>query len=249
MPNKTVLITGSSRGIGAASARLFAKQGWAVCINYINNKEAAEKIAGEVSACNVPVMTVQADVSKEEEVKRLFDELDAEFGRLDSLINNAGILLPQSRLSGMDAERLNHLFATNVTSCFLCSREAVKRMSTAEGGSGGSIVNVSSIAATLGAPNEYTDYAATKGAMDTFTRGLALEVAAEGIRVNAVRPGIIETTIHADGGEPGRPQRLAPKIPMQRSGTPEEVAEAIYWLASEKSSYATGTFIEVTGGR
>ncbi|MEQ8313658.1 MAG: glucose 1-dehydrogenase [Gammaproteobacteria bacterium] len=249
MPNKTVLITGSSRGIGAASARLFAKQGWAVCINYINNKEAAEKIAGEVAACDVPVITVQADVSKEEEVKRLFDELDAKFGRLDSLINNAGILLPQSRLSGMDAERLNHLFATNVTSCFLCSREAVKRMSTAEGGSGGSIVNVSSIAATLGAPNEYTDYAATKGAMDTFTRGLALEVAAEGIRVNAVRPGIIETTIHADGGEPGRPQRLAPKIPMQRSGTPEEVAEAIYWLASEKSSYATGTFIEVTGGR
>lgn len=249
MPNKTVLITGSSRGIGAASARLFAQQGWAVCINYINNKEAAEKTAGEVAACDVPVMTVQADVSKEEEVKRLFDQLDAEFGRLDSLINNAGILLPQSRLSGMDAERLNHLFATNVTSCFLCSREAVKRMSNKERGSGGTIVNVSSIAATLGAPNEYTDYAATKGAMDTFTRGLALEVAAEGIRVNAVRPGIIETTIHADGGEPGRPQRLAPKIPMQRSGTPEEVAEAIYWLASEKSSYATGTFIEVTGGR
>lgn len=249
MPNKTVLITGSSRGIGAATARLFAQQGWAVCINYINNKEAAEKIAGEVASCDVPVITVQADVSKEEEVKRLFDQLDAEFGRLDSLINNAGILLPQSRLSGMDADRLNHLFATNVTSCFLCSREAVKRMSNKEGGSGGTIVNVSSIAATLGAPNEYTDYAATKGAMDTFTRGLALEVAAEGIRVNAVRPGIIETTIHADGGEPGRPQRLAPKIPMQRSGTPEEIAEAIYWLASEKSSYATGTFIEVTGGR
>lgn len=249
MAEKIAVITGSSRGIGAATARLFAAEGWSVCINYVKDAEAANKVAAEVTALGVSAIAVQANVAEEADVLRLFDTVDKELGTLTALINNAGILLPQSRLSGMNAERLNKLFATNVTSCFLCSREAVKRMSTKEGGTGGSIVNVSSIAATLGAPNEYTDYAATKGAMDTFSRGLALEVAGEGIRVNAVRPGIIETTIHADGGEPGRPARLAPLIPMQRSGTPEEVAQAIYWLASDKSSYATGTFIDVTGGR
>lgn len=249
MSQKTVLITGSSRGIGAATARLFAQHGYSVCINYRNNREAAENIAEEVKATGVDCIAVQADVSQEADVLRLFESFDKEMGSLNVLINNAGILLPQSRLSGITAERLNKLLVTNVTSCFLCSREAVRRMSTKEGGQGGSIVNVSSIAATLGAPNEYTDYAATKGAMDTFTRGLALEVAGEGIRVNAVRPGIIKTTIHADGGEPGRPERLAPLIPMQRSGQPEEVAEAIYWLASERSSYVTGTFIDITGGR
>lgn len=249
MSQKTVLITGSSRGIGAATARLFAQHGYSVCINYRNNREAAENIAEEVKATGVDCTTVQADVSQEADVLRLFESFDKEMGSLNVLINNAGILLPQSRLSGITAEWLNKLLVTNVTSCFLCSREAVRRMSTKEGGQGGSIVNVSSIAATLGAPNEYTDYAATKGAMDTFTRGLALEVAGEGIRVNAVRPGIIKTTIHADGGEPGRPERLAPLIPMQRSGQPEEVAEAIYWLASERSSYVTGTFIDITGGR
>ena len=249
MNKQVVLITGSSRGIGAATAKLFAEHGYTVCINYRNNADAAESVAEEVRSKNVECITVQADVSLESDVLRLFETLDNELGSLASLINNAGILLPQSRLSGIDAERLNKLLVTNVTSCFLCSREAVKRMSTKEGGRGGTIVNVSSIAATLGAPNEYTDYAATKGAMDTFTRGLALEVAAEGIRVNAVRPGIIETTIHADGGEPGRPERLAPLLPMKRSGTPAEVAEAIYWLASEKSSYATGTFIDLAGGR
>lgn len=249
MSQKTVLITGSSRGIGAATARLFAQHGYSVCINYRNNREAAETVADEVKAAGVDCITVQADVSQEADVLRLFESFDKEMGSLNVLINNAGILLPQSRLSGITAERLNKLLVTNVTSCFLCSREAVRRMSTKEGGPGGSIVNVSSIAATLGAPNEYTDYAATKGAMDTFTRGLALEVAGEGIRVNAVRPGIIETTIHADGGEPGRPARLAPLIPMQRSGQAEEVAEAIYWLGSEKSSYVTGTFIDITGGR
>lgn len=249
MSAKVVVITGSSRGIGAATARLFANEGWSVCINYVNNAEAAQAVANEVSAHGVPAITVQANVAIEADVMRLFDTVDKELGTLNSLINNAGILLPQSRLSGMNADRLDKLLSTNVTSCFLCSREAVRRMSTKEGGNGGTIVNVSSIAATLGAPNEYTDYAATKGAMDTFTRGLALEVADEGIRVNAVRPGIIETTIHADGGEPGRPQRLAPLTPMKRSGTPDEVAEAIYWLASDKSSYTTGTFIDITGGR
>ncbi|MCG8412906.1 MAG: SDR family oxidoreductase [Pseudomonadales bacterium] len=247
--DRIVLITGSSRGIGAASARLFAANGWGVCINYINNAAAAEAVAKDVRAYDVPCTTVQGDVSKEDDVLRVFETVDSELGTLSSLVNNAGILLPQSRLSGINAERLNKLLITNVTSCFICSREAVKRMSTNEGGKGGTIVNVSSIAATLGAPNEYTDYAATKGAMDTFTRGLALEVAGEGIRVNAVRPGIIDTDIHADGGEPGRVQRLGPMVPMQRGGTAEEIAEAIYWLASEKSSYATGTFIDLAGGR
>lgn len=249
MSKKIVLITGSSRGIGAASARLFAANGWAVAINYVSNKAAVEQVAKEVEAYNVPSVVVQADVTKEDEAIRLFETVDNELGTLTSLVNNAGILLPQSRLLGMNAERVNKILTTNVTSCFLCSREAVRRMSTKEGGAGGTIVNVSSIAATLGAPNEYTDYAASKGAIDTFTRGLALEVADEGIRVNAVRPGIIETTIHADGGEPDRPKRLAPLLPMKRSGTPEEVAEAIYWLACEKSSYATGTFIDLAGGR
>lgn len=249
MSDKIAVITGSSRGIGAATARLFASHGYVVCINYLSNAKAAQSVAREIEASGAACFLVQADVAQEDDVLRLFETVDEQPGKLSVLVNNAGILLPQSRLSGINAERLNKLLTTNVTSCFLCSREAVRRMSTKQGGQGGSIVNVSSIAATLGAPNEYTDYAATKGAMDTFTRGLALEVAAEGIRVNAVRPGIIETTIHADGGEPGRPQRLAPLIPMQRSGEPEEVAEAIYWLASEKSSYVTGTFIDITGGR
>ena len=246
---KIAVITGSSRGIGAATARLFASHDYAVCINYRSNESAANEVRAELEQFDVPVLLVQADVSQEQGAIRLFEMVDAELGPLTTLINNAGILLPQSRLLGMDAERINRLLTTNVTSCFLCSREAVKRMSTERGGKGGSIVNVSSIAATLGAPNEYTDYAASKGAMDTFTRGLAIEVAGEGIRVNAVRPGVIDTTIHADGGEPGRVARIGPTVPMQRGGTPEEVAEAIYWLASPKSSYATGTFIDLSGGR
>ena len=246
---KIVVITGSSRGIGAASAKLFAENGYGVCINYLNSADAASAVAEEVKAFNVPCITVQADVSEEAGALKLFTEVDAKLGKISSLVNNAGILLPQSRLLGIDADRINKLLMTNVTSCFLCSREAVKRMSTKSGGTGGSIVNVSSIAATFGSPNEYTDYAASKGAMDTFTRGLALEVAAEGIRVNAVRPGIIDTEIHADGGEPGRVARLGPTVPLQRGGTAEEVAEAIYWLACDKSSYVTGTFIDVAGGR
>ena len=243
------LITGSSRGIGAASARLFARHGYAICINYLRNEEAAESVAMDVRAAGVACITVQADVSLETDTLRLFETVDRELGTLTTLVNNAGILLKQSRLLGMDADRINKLFTTNVTSCFICSREAVKRMSTASGGEGGTIVNVSSIAAVLGSPNEYTDYAATKGAIDTFTRGLALEVAGEGIRVNGVRPGIIDTTIHADGGEPGRVQRLGPTVPLGRGGTAEEIAEAIYWLASDKSSYATGTTIDLSGGR
>ncbi len=246
---KTVLITGSSRGIGAASAKLFAQHGWGVCLNYVNNRDAAEEVAEAVRSFDVPCSIVQGDVSQEEDVLRVFEHIDKEFNSLDSLINNAGILLVQSRLTGMDAERVNKILTTNVTSCFLCSREAVKRMSTNEGGNGGTIVNVSSIAAKLGAPNEYTDYAASKGAVDSLTRGLAVEVAAEGIRVNAVRPGVIYTDIHADGGEPGRVDRVGRMAPMQRGGTAEEVAEAIYWLASEKSSYSTGTFIDLAGGR
>jgi NAD(P)-dependent dehydrogenase (short-subunit alcohol dehydrogenase family) len=250
MPERPIaLITGSSRGIGAASARLFARHGYAICINYLRNEEAAESVAMDVRAAGVACITVQADVSLEADTLRLFETVDKKLGALTTLVNNAGILLKQSRLLGMDANRINKLFTTNVTSCFICSREAVTRMSTANGGEGGTIVNVSSIAAVLGSPNEYTDYAATKGAIDTFTRGLALEVAGEGIRVNGVRPGIIDTTIHADGGEPGRVQRLGPTVPLGRGGTAEEIAEAIYWLASDKSSYATGTTIDLSGGR
>jgi NAD(P)-dependent dehydrogenase (short-subunit alcohol dehydrogenase family) len=250
MPERPIaLITGSSRGIGAASARLFARHGYAICINYLRNEEAAESVAMDVRAAGVACITVQADVSLEADTLRLFETVDKKLGALTTLVNNAGILLKQSRLLGMDANRINKLFTTNVTSCFICSREAVTRMSAANGGEGGTIVNVSSIAAVLGSPNEYTDYAATKGAIDTFTRGLALEVAGEGIRVNGVRPGIIDTTIHADGGEPGRVQRLGPTVPLGRGGTAEEIAEAIYWLASDKSSYATGTTIDLSGGR
>ena len=250
MPERPIaLITGSSRGIGAASARLFARHGYAICINYLRNEEAAESVAMDVRAAGVACITVQADVSLEADTLRLFETVDKKLGALTTLVNNAGILPKQSRLLGMDANRINKLFTTNVTSCFICSREAVTRMSAANGGDGGTIVNVSSIAAVLGSPNEYTDYAATKGAIDTFTRGLALEVAGEGIRVNGVRPGIIDTTIHADGGEPGRVQRLGPTVPLGRGGTAEEIAEAIYWLASDKSSYATGTTIELSGGR
>lgn len=247
--NPIVVITGSSRGIGAASARLFASHGYDVCINYRANKEAAIEVQKEIEQLGTRSIVVQADVSLEDDVVRLFEAVDEQLGRLDVLINNAGILMQQSRLEDLSAERVNKLLITNVTSCFICSREAVKRMSIKHGGEGGAIVNVSSVAATLGAPNEYTDYAATKGAIDTLTRGLAVEVAGEGIRVNGVRPGIIDTEIHADGGEPGRVQRLASAIPIQRGGTAEEVAQGIYWLASKEASYAAGAIIDLTGGR
>jgi len=245
---KVVIITGAGRGIGAACALLFARKGYAVCINYKSDAGSARKLAESISADGGKCMTVQADVAREEEVVRLFSHVDEAFGPVSVLVNNVGILKKQSRLENMTADRINAILSNNVTSYFLCCREAVKHMSTRHGGVGGTIVNVSSGAARSGSPNEYIDYAASKGAIDTLTKGLSLEVAAEGIRVNCVRPGLIHTDIHADGGEPERIQRLKNNIPVKRGGQAEEVAEAIYWLASEKSSYSTGTYIDVTGG-
>ena len=247
--NKIALITGSSRGIGAATARHLARQGYDICLNYRQNSERAEQLADELGQFEIRVITEQADVSVESEVDRLFRQIDRRLGRLDALVNNAGILLPQSRVEKMTAERINTLLTTNVTSCFLCCREAVKRMATARGGQGGAIVNVSSVAARLGAPYEYVDYAASKAAIDTLTIGLSKEVAEEAIRVNSVRPGFIYTDMHADGGEPGRVDRMAPDIPMRRGGKPEEVATAIGWLLSDEASYVTGSIIEAAGGR
>ena len=246
---KTMIITGAGRGIGAATAVLAAQQGFAVIVNYHKNKIAAEKVVADIIAAGGEAAAVQADISKESDVLKLFAETDRLFGNLSSLINNAGVLEPQMRLEDMDVSRLNRIFSTNITGQLICAREAVKRMSLKRGGNGGSIVNVSSIAARTGAPNEYLDYAVAKGAIDTLTLGLSKEVADEGIRVNGVRPAFIYTDIHADGGEPFRVDRLKDSIPMKRGGTAKEVAEAILWLASEKSSYSTGTFIDITGGR
>ncbi|KGJ90509.1 SDR family oxidoreductase [Thalassotalea sp. ND16A] len=246
--NKVVIITGAGRGIGAATAKLFAEKGYAVCINYKSQAAPAQKLAKEISALGVKCITVQADVSDEQDIIRLFSMVDKELGTVSVLINNAGILKQQSRLIDMSAARINEILINNVTSYFLCSREAIKRMSTAHGGDGGVIVNVSSGAAKSGSPNEYIDYAASKGAIDTLTKGLSLEVAKEGIRVNCVRPGLIYTDMHADGGEPDRIKRLEGIIPLGRGGQAEEVAEAIYWLASEKSSFSTGNFLDLAGG-
>jgi len=245
---KVALITGSGRGIGAATAELFADHGYAVCVNYRNNKARAEETVAAIEAKGGDVLLVQADVALEADVQRLFAAVEAKWGALSVLVNNAGILHQQSRLDEMTADRIDAVLAANVRSCLLCCREAVRHMSTRHGGGGGAIVNVSSGASRSGSPKEYIDYAASKGAVDTLTVGLAKEVADEGIRVNAVRPGFIYTDIHADGGEPGRVDRLAERIPMKRGGQPGEVAEAIYWLASSKASFVTGTFIDVTGG-
>ncbi len=247
--NKILIITGGSRGIGAATARLAAADGYAVCISYLRNKPAADVVVQEIAKAGGKAMAVAADVAVEADVVRLFETVDAELGRVTALVNNAGILERHMRVEEMDAGRLSRVLAANVIGSFLCAREAVRRMSTRHGGSGGAIVNLSSAASRLGSPGEYVDYAASKGAIDTFTLGLSKEVAAEGIRVNAVRPGVIYTDIHADGGEPGRVDRVKSAVPMLRGGQPEEVAKAILWLLSDEASYSTGAILDVAGGR
>jgi NAD(P)-dependent dehydrogenase (short-subunit alcohol dehydrogenase family) len=246
---RVVIITGGGRGIGAATARLAAERGYAVCVNYLRNRDAADALATGIQKQGGKALAVAGDVAKEADVIRLFDAAQTQLGPLTALVNNAGILERQTRLDDMEAERFTRVFATNITGAFLCAREAVRRMSTRHGGTGGAIVNVSSMASRLGSPGEYVDYAASKGAIDSLTIGLAREVAAEGIRVNAVRPGVIYTEIHASGGEAGRVDRVKSAVPMKRGGQPEEVARAILWLLSSEASYSTGTFIDVSGGR
>ena len=247
--DRVAIITGSSRGIGAATAKLLASADYRVCVNFRSDDVAAESVVRTLTAAGATAIAVQADVSSESDVVRLFKTVDEQLGSVTALVNNAGIVLPQMRVEDMDARRITEILSTNVTSAFLCCREAVKRMSHLHGGQGGSIVNVSSAASRIGSAGEYVDYAASKGAIDTLTRGLSLEVAAEGIRVNCVRPGFIYTEMHAAGGEPGRVDRLAASIPMKRGGKPMEVANSILWLLSDEASYITGTFIEVSGGR
>ncbi|MDX1299638.1 MAG: SDR family oxidoreductase [Pseudomonas sp.] len=246
---KVMLITGASRGIGAATARLAAAQGYALCLNYHRQQTAAEALVSEITQMGGQAIAVQADVADESQVLQLFARLDQHFGRLDVLVNNAGMLEIQMCLEQMDLARWQRVFGTNVFGSFLCCREAIKRMSTRQAGSGGAIVNLSSAAARLGAPGEYIDYAAAKGAIDSMTLGLAKEVAAEGIRVNAVRPGVIVTEIHASGGEPERVVRVSQSVPMGRGGQASEVVEAILWLASEQASYTSGALLDVSGGR
>ena len=246
---KVVLVTGGSRGIGAATALLAATQGYAVAVNYSANSLAADEVVRQIRAAGGQAMAVQADVAKEAQVLAMFEKVDAKFGHLSALVNNAGVVDQTSRVDAMTLERLQRMFEINVFGSFLCAREAVKRMSTRYGGSGGAIVNVSSAAARLGSPGQYVDYAAAKGAIDTFTIGLAKEVAAEGIRVNAVRPGIIETDIHASGGLPNRVRDVAPQVPMQRAGTAHEVAQSIVWLLGDQAGYSTGALLDVAGGR
>ncbi|WP_368737485.1 SDR family oxidoreductase [Grimontia sedimenti] len=246
--NEIALVTGASRGIGAVTAKLLAAQGYTVCVNYHSRTDAADQVVKEIEENGGSAFAVKADISTEEGVASLFAAIDANTMPLTGLVNNAGILFTQSKLVELTAERINKVLAANVTGSFLCAREAVKRMSTERGGKGGAIVNVSSGASRTGSPGEYVDYAASKGAVDTLTIGLAKEVAAEGIRVNGVRPGLIHTDIHADGGEPNRVERLAPRIPMQRGGEPEEVARAICFLLSEDASYTTGSILDATGG-
>lgn len=249
MNNKVMLVTGGSRGIGAATALAAARAGYAVGVNYLRNRGRAEEVVDAIRVAGGKAVAIGGDVAREDDVVRMFGELDEALGRIGALVNNAGMLELQQRVDEMDAARLNRILATNVTGAFICAREAIRRMSRKYGGDGGGIVNVSSAAARLGSPGEYVDYAASKGAIDTFTLGLAREVASEGIRVNAVRPGIIYTEIHASGGVPDRVERLKDIVPMRRGGHAEEVAAAILWLLSEQASYVTGAVIDVTGGR
>jgi NAD(P)-dependent dehydrogenase (short-subunit alcohol dehydrogenase family) len=247
--DKVLLITGASRGIGAATARHAAQAGWAVAVNYTAHSLAADEVVRSIRAAGGTAITVQADVADESQVLRMFERIDAKFGRLTGLVNNAGVVDFSARLDEMDMDRWRRMFDINVLGSLLCAREAVRRMSPRYGGAGGAIVNVSSAASRLGSPGQYVDYAAAKGAIDAFTIGLAKEVAAEGIRVNAVRPGLIETDIHASGGLPDRVRDLQHQVPMQRGGTAAEVAEAIVWLLSPAASYTTMSLLDVSGGR
>lgn len=247
--SRVALVTGGSRGIGAACALLAAQDGWAVAVNYTQNSLAADEVVRQIRAAGGTAMAVQADVGDEAQVMRMFEQVDAKLGRLGALVNNAGVVDMPQRIDEMSVARLERMFRINITGSFVCAREAVRRMSTKHGGSGGVIVNLSSAAAKLGSPGQYVDYAAAKGAIDVMTLGLAKEVGAEGIRVNAVRPGLIDTEIHASGGLPNRARELAHLVPMQRPGTAEEVARAIVWLMSDASSYTTGSVVDVTGGR
>jgi NAD(P)-dependent dehydrogenase (short-subunit alcohol dehydrogenase family) len=244
-----LLITGGSRGIGAATALLAAQRGYAVCVNYRSDQAAAQRVVQTIEAGGGRAVAVRADVSVEAEVKRLFETCDTTIGSLTALVNNAGILETQMRVEAMDAARLHRVFATNIVGSFLCAKEAVLRMSMKRGGRGGAIVNVSSGASRLGSPNEYVDYAASKGALDTMTIGLSREVAEEGIRVNAVRAGFIYTEMHASGGEPNRVDRVKEIVPMKRGGSADGVANAILWLLSDEASYTTGAFLDVAGGK
>lgn len=247
--NKVLLVTGGSRGIGAATALLAAQNGWSVAVNYTANSLAADEVVRQIRASGGQAMSVQADVAEEDQVLRMFEHIDAKLGRLSGLVNNAGVVDVKARVDEMSVARWKRMFDINVIGSLICAREAVRRMSTKHGGKGGAIVNLSSAAARIGAPGQYLDYAAAKGAIDTFTIGLAKEVGAEGIRVNAVRPGLIETDIHASGGLPNRVKDLQHQVPMLRGGTAQEVADAIVWLLSDEASYTTMSLLDVSGGR
>ena len=249
MTGKVLLITGGSRGIGAATALAAAKDGWRVAVNFLRDEAAADRVVAAILAAGGQACAIQADVSDAAAIKILFAEAEQRLGPISGLVNNAGVVDEKSRVDAMSAARIERMFRINSLGPMLCCIEAVKRMSTRHGGAGGAIVNLSSAAARIGSPGEYVDYAASKAAIDTFTKGLALEVAEEGIRVNAVRPGIIDTDIHASGGQPDRIGRVSPLVPMKRAGSPEEVAQTIVWLLSDKASYITGSLVDVSGGR